>query len=109
MKLNTLSRVFLLGLISLPLLTSCKDDEDSESNGLGGLTPAEETFGKANDVFSAEEWYPGGNLGTTEYASYSAAAPAVTNISGMEEDNRICKLFCCRSSGHKHLGNGRRL
>ena len=62
MKLNTLSRVFLLGLISLPLLTSCKDDEDSESNGLGGLTPAEETFGKANDVFSAEEWYPGGNL-----------------------------------------------
>ena len=86
MKLNTLSRVFLLGLISLPLLTSCKDDEDGESNGLGGLTPAEETFGKANDVFSAEEWYPGGNLGTTEYASYSAAAPAVTNISGMEED-----------------------
>ena len=86
MKLNTLSRVFLLGLISLPLLTSCKDDEDSESNGLGGLTPAEETFGKANDVFSAEEWYPGGVLGTTEKASYSAAAPAVENIAGMEED-----------------------
>ena len=37
-------------------------------------------------MFSADEWYPGGQLGTTEKASYSAATPAVVNIAGMEED-----------------------
>ena len=50
------------------------------------LTPTEEVFGKANDVFTAAEWYPGGQLGTTEKASYSAATPAVEKIAGMEED-----------------------
>ena len=66
--------------------TACHDDNDDTQNGLGTLTPSEEVFGKANDVFSAEEWYPGGVLGTTEKASYSAAAPAVEHIAGMEED-----------------------
>ena len=67
----------------MPLLTACHDDDDID---LGPLVPETEAFGKANDVFSAEEWYPGGQLGTTEKASYSAAAPAVENIAGMEED-----------------------
>ena len=66
------------------MLSACSDDDDRQE--LGGLTPAEEVFGKANDVFSADEWYPGGLLGTTEKASYSAAAPAVENVAGMEED-----------------------
>ena len=66
--------------------TACHDDNDDTQSGLGTLTPSEEVFGKANDVFSAEEWYPGGVLGTTEKASYSAAAPAVEHIAGMEED-----------------------
>ena len=52
---------------------------------MGELIPADKTFGVGNDVFSAEEWYPGGQLGTTEKASYSAAAPAVENTPGMEE------------------------
>ena len=67
----------------MPLLTACHDDDDID---LGPLVPETEAFGKANDVFSAEEWYPGGQLGTTEKASYSAATPAVVNIAGMEED-----------------------
>ena len=71
---------------TLMLGTACHDDNDDTQNGLGTLTPSEEVFGKANDVFSAEEWYPGGVLGTTEKASYSAAAPAVEHIAGMEED-----------------------
>ena len=71
---------------TLMLATACHDDNDDTQNGLGTLTPSEDIYGKANDTFSAEEWYPGGVLGTTEKASYSAAAPAVENIAGMEED-----------------------
>ena len=70
-------------MLAMPLLTACHDNDDID---LGSLTPEESAFGQANDVFSAEEWYPGGQLGTTEKASYSAAAPAVENIVGMEED-----------------------
>ena len=85
MKLNTLSRLTLMGLATLPLLTACSDD-DKKTTDLGNLTMLEESFGKANEVFTADEWYPGGQLGTTENASYSAPAPAVENIPGMEED-----------------------
>ena len=70
-------------MLAMPLLTACHDNDDID---LGSLTPEESAFGQANDVFSADEWYPGGQLGTTEKASYSAAAPAVENIAGMEED-----------------------
>ena len=66
------------------MLSACSDDDDRQE--LGGLTPAEEVFGKANDVFTADEWYPGGQLGTTTKASYSAPAPAVEQVAGMEED-----------------------
>ena len=70
-------------MLTMPLLTACHDDDEPD---LGPLVPETDVFGQANDVFSAEEWYPGGQLGTTEKASYSAAAPAVENIAGMEED-----------------------
>ena len=76
-------RLLMLSVASamaFPLLTACSDSD--ENQGLGELTPAEDVFGKANDVFSAEEWYPGGQLGTTEKASYSADAPAVDLIPG---------------------------
>ena len=81
-----LSKKTLIGLLACTgMLTACSDSSD-DTVDLGPLTPDEEVFGKANDVFTAEEWYPGGELGTTEKASYSAAAPAVENITGMEED-----------------------
>ena len=67
------------------MLAACSDSSD-DALDLGPLTPAEDVFGKANDVFTAEEWYPGGTLGTTRNASYSAPTPAVENITGMEED-----------------------
>ena len=75
----------MAGIMSLTVVTSCSDDDNNAAD-LGSLTPADNNFGKANDVFTAEEWYPGGELGTTEKASYSAAAPAVERIAGMEED-----------------------
>ena len=82
-ELQRLSKLALVAMLAMPLFTACHDDEDPN---LGPLTPGENAFGQANDVFSADEWYPGGQLGTTEKASYSAAAPAVENIPGMEED-----------------------
>ena len=73
-----------MALLSVPLaFAACSDSDDSGTAGLGTLTPDAEGFGKANDVFTAEEWYPGGQLGTTEKASYSAIAPAAE---AMEED-----------------------
>ena len=81
---KNLLRLIAVGLLATPLLTACSDDEST--GGLGELTPAEEFFGKATGNFTAEEWFPGGELGTTEKASYSAATPAVEKIVGMVED-----------------------
>ena len=83
-QFKKLQHLTLIGVLAAPMLTACSDKDDEEN--LGPLVPQAEVFGKANDVFSAAEWYPGGQLGTTEKASYSAAAPAVENIAGMEED-----------------------
>ena len=70
-------RLLLMGLASLPLMMSCKDDSTVENDK---LIPAEDQFGKANSEFSAEEWYPGGELGTTRNASYSAPTVPVENM-----------------------------
>ncbi len=85
MKVRNLSRLTVIGLLCLPMLAACSDDDKNDS-GLGKLEREETVFGKANDTFTAEEWYPGGALGTTEAASYSDPAPAVSNVPGMEED-----------------------
>ena len=82
--MNKLSKPFIMSLLAVGLLTSCLDDDTPI--GLGDLTPDEEVFGKATGNFTADEWFPGGQLGTTDKASYSAPAPAVTNVAGMEED-----------------------
>ena len=79
---KTLNAILGLAVISM---TACTDDNSVET-GLGELTTEESAFGQANEVFTAEEWYPGGQLGTTQKASYSAAAPAVENTAGMEAD-----------------------
>jgi len=67
------SRFLSLGLISVLLLSSCSDEEDVVKENLGGLVNSEEAFGMSNDVFDAEEWYPGGELGTTRQKAYSVA------------------------------------
>ena len=65
---SKLTRVTCIGMLSVSLLTACSDHDD-DANGLGSLTPDEQAFGKATGNFTAEEWYPGGQLGTTEKAS----------------------------------------
>jgi CxxC motif-containing protein (DUF1111 family) len=84
MKRTTIPIFTVLFAATLSLL-SCSED-DATSTGLGELTPEEEVFGKAVGNFTADEWFPGGQLGTTEKASYSAATPAVENMAGMEAD-----------------------
>ena len=76
--------VLVGALVGALVFTSCTDDDIS--TGLGELTPTDEWFGKAVGNFTADEWFPGGQLGTTDKSSYSAAAPAVGNTAGMEED-----------------------
>ena len=66
-ELQRFSKLALTAMLAMPLLTACHDDDEPD---LGPLVPETDVFGQANDVFSAEEWYPGGQLGTTEKASY---------------------------------------
>ena len=93
MKTIHLSRTTLAALLMVSLFSACRDDNGDPNEGLGPLTPSENVFGKANDTFSAEEWYPGGELGTTDKASYSAAAPAVERVPGMENDFNVGEDF----------------
>ena len=75
------------------MLTACSDDSTSSSlTKLGELEDGEEVFGKATGNFTAEEWFPGGELGTTENASYSAIAPAAEQA-GMEGDFNVGEDF----------------
>ena len=75
-----------LGLLSATLLAACSDSNDvASAKDLGPLTLDEEVFGKATGNFTADEWFPGGQLGTTEKASYSAIAPAAEQA-GMDDD-----------------------
>ena len=82
--MKSIKKITCFALLTMLMLVACQDNDDIID--LGPLTPEDEVFGKANDVFSADEWYPGGQLGTTEKASYSAATPAVEMISGMMDD-----------------------
>ena len=67
---------FLLGVCTLAL-ASCKDDSTPQSS-----TTGESAFiGKAVGNFEASEWYPGGELGTTDNilaSCYEDETPAVT-------------------------------
>ena len=75
-----------MGLMGLMMVCGCSDSDDAPvqkaQEDTDNLKPKEGTFGKANDTFLAEEWYPGGELGTTEKLSYSGMATAVEQIPG---------------------------
>lgn len=69
-------------------LAACKDDNPGADN----YTPTDDYnyVGKAVGNFSADEWYPGGKLGTTENISpgcYEDETPAVTNQGLIDEFN----------------------
>lgn len=69
--------------------TACTDDDDT---GGGNPTPGDDyTYvGKAVGNFSADEWYPGGELGTTDNITagcYEDETPAVNNQGLIDEFN----------------------
>ena len=105
-KISKLTCVVCFGMLSAAGLTACSDNNDFAD--LGPLTPEEQAFGKATGNFTAEEWYPGGELGTTEKASYSAITPAAI-AAGMEEDFNTGegffeKLYTFEQEPRKGLG-----
>lgn len=67
----------VIGMMALPLLSACSDDNTVADND--NLKPGDSNFGKDVGNFVASEWYPGGQLGTTELESYATATPAVEN------------------------------
>ena len=90
-KIRIMKRILYLFAL-LPLLAACSDDSSEALSDLGPLTPADEVFGKATGNFTADEWYPGGKLGTTDKASYSALTPAAEQA-GMENDFNVGEDF----------------
>ena len=83
-RYQNILKMVVAGLFVAPAFTACSDSNDLTE--LGELETEEQAFGKATGNFTAEEWFPGGELGTTEKASYSAPTPAVEQIAGMESD-----------------------
>ena len=53
-----------VAIVAAAIMTACTSDDDA--TGLGELETEEQAFGKATGNFTAEEWFPGGELGTTE-------------------------------------------
>ena len=76
--------------LAAPLLTACSDD-DGEGigipGGLGELTESASPFGKDTGNFTAAEWYPGGDLGTTTQKAYSV------NTADIDADEAMMTSF----------------
>lgn len=72
--------VFLMS--SALLLGSCSDENSNPQEPDNPMESDANYVGKAQDGFTAEEWYPGGKLGTTDNVSsncYEDETPAVTD------------------------------
>lgn len=88
MKKNLLSKTLMLCILGAFSLTGCEDKDDindSENPETGEISTTDEAdyryVGKATKGFKAEEWYPGGELGTTESTaahSYEVETEAIT-------------------------------
>lgn len=74
MKLSDFCKLLCAGAVTL-LPAGCSDDDIASSLPADGGA-----IGEANDVFSAAEWYPGGELGTTtnEQGCYENESPWIT-------------------------------
>ena len=89
MKKTTL---LLISSATLMALAACSDD----NNTAGVIQPSDDIFvGLPVGNFTAEEWYPGGELGTTDNvssASYEDETPAVTMM-GKSANFKSGELF----------------
>lgn len=94
--LKSKNQLILMGCAIMGLsLIGCSDDNDG--NDGGSMIPDDNIHvGKAVGNFSADEWYPGGRLGTTENVTagcYEDEAPAVTEQGLTDEFNHGEMLF----------------
>ncbi len=91
MNLNKTKNIQLLaGCICLSM-AACSDDAPSTGGGQTGAVDDVSYIGKAVGNFSADEWYPGGELGTTLNVSegcYEDETPATTNMGLTDQFNR---------------------
>lgn len=91
MNLNKTRNIQLLaGCICLSM-AACSDDAPSTGGGQTGAVDDVSYIGKAVGNFSADEWYPGGELGTTLNVSegcYEDETPATTNMGLTDLFNR---------------------
>lgn len=110
-----MKRIYLMGSLAMALslsLFSCTD-ENSDPSG-EDFKPMESDgkyVGEAVGNFSKEEWYPGGELGTTDNVAsgcYEDEAPAVTAQGLIDDFNAGEKFFerqfTSANSGFKGLG-----
>lgn len=89
MKVLKKTNLLLLMACASLSFAACTDDDDT---GGGNPTPGDDyTYvGKAVGNFSADEWYPGGELGTTDNITagcYEDETPAVNNQGLIDEFN----------------------
>ena len=80
----------IAGCICLSL-AACSDDENAPGDTPPGNIDDISYIGKAVGNFSADEWYPGGQLGTTLNVSegcYEDETPATTNMGLTNDFNR---------------------
>lgn len=110
-----MKRIYLMGSLAMALslsLFSCTD-ENSDPSG-EDFKPMESDgkyVGEAVGNFSKEEWYPGGELGTTDNVAsgcYEDESPAVTAQGLIDDFNAGEKFFerqfTSANSGFKGLG-----
>lgn len=110
-----MKRIYLMGSLAMALslsLFSCTD-ENSDPSG-DDFKPMESDgkyVGEAVGNFSKEEWYPGGELGTTDNVAsgcYEDESPAVTAQGLLDDFNAGEKFFerqfTSANSGFKGLG-----
>ena len=110
-----MKRIYLMGSLAMALslsLFSCTD-ENSDPSG-DDFKPMESDgkyVGEAVGNFSKEEWYPGGELGTTDNVAsgcYEDETPAVTAQGLIDDFNAGEKFFerqfTSANSGFKGLG-----
>ena len=95
MKDNRLSLFILSSLLCLGT-ASCSDDDSSDTTTTGTNKTDADYVGKAVGNFQAEEWYPGGKLGTTENVSagcYEDETPAVRDMGLMDAFSKGEAMF----------------
>jgi CxxC motif-containing protein (DUF1111 family) len=99
-KFNHTNYLMVSVMLSMAL-TSCSENDDQEQSSILNIisTTGEEDYkyvGKETDGFLAEEWFPGGELGTTKNTvagCYEDETPATKNANMMEAFKRGELLF----------------